>query len=55
MRDYKHYKAQEGAHLTRMATYLVVAVTVALFAWLTERDGHPFHDVKYVQQVEVRS
>ena len=45
MRDYKHFKAQEGAHLTRLSTYLIVASLLALLAWTQHRDSHPFNDV----------
>ena len=52
MRDYKHFKAQEGAHLTRTTTILIICSLMALFAWMTERDNHPFNDLQYVQVEE---
>lgn len=49
MRDYKNYRAPECVHLTRATTYLIIAVLMAVLAVMTERDNHPFNDVKYVQ------
>lgn len=49
MRDYKNYRAPECAHVTRMTTYLIIAALLALFAYMTERDSHPFNDVKYIR------
>lgn len=48
MRDYKHFKAQDGAHLTRLSTYLIVASLMALLAWFQDRDNHPFADTHMV-------
>lgn len=53
-RDMKNYRAQEGVHVTRATTILIIFSLLALFAWMSERDSHPFNDVKYVQ-VEGRS
>ena len=39
-RDMKNYRAQEGVHLTRFTTYLIIAVLIAVLAWTTERDSY---------------
>ena len=47
--DMKHFRAQESVHVTRMTTYLIVAVLLAVLSWMFERDNHPFNDLHYVQ------
>lgn len=51
--DYKNYRSQESedVHVTRLVTYLIVALLIALLSFMTERDGHPFNE----QEVKVRS
>lgn len=46
MKDFRANRndAEEGAHLMRLVTYLMVAVAFAAIAWMTERDNHPFKD-----------
>ena len=44
-RDMKNYRAPESVHLTRLSTYLIIAVLVAVLAWATERDNHLFNTV----------
>lgn len=39
-RDMKNYRAQEGVHLTRLTTYLIITVLVAVLSWMTERDSY---------------
>lgn len=59
-KDMKNYQAnrndaEEGAHLMRLVTYLMVAVAFAAIAWMTERDNHPFKEpVQVVKNEQVQ-
>lgn len=44
MRDYKNYRAPECVHITRMTTYLIIAVLLAVLGYMQDRDSHPFND-----------
>lgn len=43
--------AEEGTHIMRLTTYLILFALFAVFSWATERDNHPFHD----HQIEARN
>lgn len=38
MRDYKHYKAEDGAHLVKTITFLIIFAILAAIAYTSNQD-----------------
>lgn len=56
-RDMKNYRANESeaVHLTRLSTYLIFTVFVAVIGWIQDRDSHPFNNVENVNHAQKRA